>query len=318
MPNQTSSASHLAKSVLTAMGLVKRYEDLTAVDGIDLMVFRGECFGLLGPNGAGKTTTVEILEGLTTADEGEVRIFEMSWNPKNSRAIRQRIGVQLQDNQMAEKLTVREVLTLFRSFYESGCSIDESLELFDLVSKQHTRYHKLSGGQKQRLSLAAALINTPELLFLDEPTTGLDPQARARVWEMVERFKSEGGTVLLTTHYMEEAEKLCDRLAIMDRGKIIVEGTPETLIADLHADQVVMLALKGNMDTARLMALPGVTTVVPQNSVTSLHVGSISETLPALLEATAACNVTIERLQTHQASLDDVFLAYTGRALRDD
>jgi ABC-2 type transport system ATP-binding protein len=317
MTTKKETRTETKETVIIARGLVKKFEDVVAVAGVDLTVRGGECFGLLGPNGAGKTTTVEILEGLTTADAGEVRVLNMTWTGKNQRAIRQRIGVQLQDNQMAEKLTVREVLTLFRSFYDRCLTVDESLASVDLASKQNTRYHKLSGGQKQRLSLAAALINKPDLLFLDEPTTGLDPQARAQVWEMINQFKSDGGTVLITTHYMEEAEKLCDRLAIMDNGRVIVEGTPADLIAALHAEQIVNIVLKGTIELENLESLPSVTRVVPRNGITALHVRTISDTLPALFETAAKANVTIETLRTHQASLDDVFLAHTGRALRD-
>jgi ABC-2 type transport system ATP-binding protein len=312
IPKETSNAP-----VLSCTGLLKRYEDLIAVDGVDLSVAKGECFGLLGPNGAGKTTTVEMLEGLTVPDGGTVELLGKHWSRKSSRTLRERIGVQLQDNQMAEKLTVREVLTLFRSFYESGMEVDTALDLFELRQKQHTRYHKLSGGQKQRLSLATALINNPDILFLDEPTTGLDPQARVRVWDMVNRFKAGGGTVIITTHYMEEAEKLCDRLAIMDHGKIIVEGSPGALIAGLEADQVVQLTLNAPIVNGLLENLPGVTSVTEREGGYALHVRTIAETLPALITAAEAAALSIQTLSTHQASLDDVFLAHTGRALRD-
>jgi len=215
---------------LRCAGLRKRFADVTAVDGLDLEVFAGECFGLLGPNGAGKTTTVEILEGLTPADEGTVEVLGQEWGSggysENGRLLRERIGVQLQETQLAEKVTVVETLRLFRSFYKRGQSVDQVIQTVALEEKRNARVGKLSGGQKQRLAVACALVSDPELLFLDEPTTGLDPQARLSLWDVVDKFREGGGTVLLTTHYMEEATRLCDRVAIMDHGKIIALGTP--------------------------------------------------------------------------------------------
>src|SRR4026208_1711484 len=201
-----ASARAAQRVALRCAGLVKRFTDVTAVNGLDLEVFVGECFGLLGPNGAGKTTTVEILEGLTVADQGEVELLGQRWNGGDDRALRERIGVQLQETQLAEKVTVVETLRLFRSFYQRGHSVDEVIQTVALEEKRNARVGKLSGGQKQRLAVACALVSDPELLFLDEPTTGLDPQARLSLWDVVERFRSGGGTILLTTHYMEEAE----------------------------------------------------------------------------------------------------------------
>src|SRR5690606_20144411 len=195
--------------------LVKRFDDVVAVDGLDLEVHQGECLGLLGPNGAGKTTTIEILEGLTTPDAGVVEVLGMSWHTGRDALIRQRIGVQLQDSQLGDKLTVVEVLRLFRSLYERGRPIEQLLDWFELGPKRDARLHKLSGGQKQRVALACALVSDPDLLFLDEPTTGLDPQARRKVWDVVSDYKARGGSVLLTTHYMEECAQLCDRVVIM-------------------------------------------------------------------------------------------------------
>ena len=220
---------------LRCAGLVKRFTDVTAVDGLDLEVFAGECFGLLGPNGAGKTTTVEILEGLTIPDEGAVELLGQHWNGGDDRALRERIGVQLQETQLAEKVTVVETLKLFRSFYKRGHSVEEVIRTVALEEKRNSRVGKLSGGQKQRLAVACALVSDPELLFLDEPTTGLDPQARLSLWDIVEKFRAGGGTILLTTHYMEEAARLCDRVAIMDHGKVIALGTPAELIESLGA-----------------------------------------------------------------------------------
>jgi ABC-2 type transport system ATP-binding protein len=210
-------------------GLVKRYGDVTAVAGLDHTVARGECFGLLGPNGAGKTTTVEILEGLTPADAGDVEVLGARWGRGDDRALRERLGIQLQETQLADKLTVAETVQLFRSFYRDPHSVDEVLDTVQLQEKRGAWVGKLSGGQKQRLAVACALVSRPDLLFLDEPTTGLDPQSRRQLWDVVARFRAGGGTVLLTTHYMEEAERLCDRVAIVDHGRVIALGTPREL-----------------------------------------------------------------------------------------
>jgi len=239
--------------------LVKRYSDVVAVDGLTFFVNRGECFGLLGPNGAGKTTTIEILEGLLEPDAGDVEVLGLRWRD-HERELRQRLGVQLQETQLAEKLTVEETLRLFRSFYHRGRTIDQLVRIGELESKRTSRVGKLSGGQKQRLALACALAGDPDLLFLDEPTSGLDPQSRRQLWDVLTRFRSEGGTILLTTHYMEEAELLCDRVAIVDHGKVIAEGTTHELTASFAAPRVV----------------------------------------------------------THQGTLEDVFVALTGRHLRDE
>src|SRR4051794_23054079 len=244
---------------LSCKNLVKRYPDVTAVNGVDLEVKRGECFGLLGPNGAGKTTTVEILEGLTPSDEGEVELLGQRWTFGNDRALRERIGVQLQETQLAEKVTVVETLRLFRSFYKRGHGVDKVIETVALEEKRNARVGKLSGGQKQRLAVACALVSNPELLFLDEPTTGLDPQARLSLWDVVDKFREGGGTVLLTTHYMEEATRLCDRVAIMDHGKMIALGTPLDLIESLGADQIVEFRVTKELSEDALKNLPAVT-----------------------------------------------------------
>ncbi len=219
--------------------LVKKYSDVVAVDGLSLHVERGECFGLLGPNGAGKTTTIEILEGLLVPDAGDVEVLGLRWGT-DDRELRQRLGIQLQETQLAEKLTVEETLRVFRSFYNDGPSVDELLGIVELDSKRRSWVGKLSGGQKQRLSVACALAGAPDLLFLDEPTTGLDPQSRRQLWGVLQRFRERGGTVLLTTHYMDEAQTLCDRVAIIDHGRVIAAGTPQELIASLGAPKVVV------------------------------------------------------------------------------
>ena len=220
-------------------GLTKRYADVVAVNGLSLHVRRGECFGLLGPNGAGKTTTIEILEGLLTPDAGDVDVLGLRWG-KDDRELRQRLGVQLQETQLNEKLTVEETLRLFRSFYHRGRTVDELLQIVELESKRRSWVGKLSGGQKQRLAVACALAGDPDLLFLDEPTTGLDPQSRRQLWDLLQRFRAHGGTILLTTHYMDEAETLCDRVAIVDQGRVIAQGVPRELIAALGAPKVVV------------------------------------------------------------------------------
>jgi ABC-2 type transport system ATP-binding protein len=219
-------------SAVRVRELCKKFQDVVAVDSIELDVRTGECFGLLGPNGAGKTTTVEICEGLTEPDSGEVQVLGRRW-ATDADALRQRLGIQLQDTQLSDKLTVVETLNLFRSFFKQGPTPSDVIALVQLEEKRDARVATLSGGQKQRLALACALVGGPELLFLDEPTTGLDPQARRQVWDLIEEFRRGGRTILLTTHYMEEAERLCDRVAIMDHGKVISRGTPRELIDEL-------------------------------------------------------------------------------------
>ncbi|HQX81176.1 MAG TPA: ABC transporter ATP-binding protein [Vicinamibacterales bacterium] len=214
---------------LRLANLRKAYGDVIAVNGLNLEVPAGQCFGLLGPNGAGKTTTIEICEGLTTPDSGVVEVLGRTW-ARDAAALRQRLGIQLQDTQLADKLTVFETVRLFRSFYHHGPAPDDVIALVQLEEKRAARVIELSGGQKQRLALACALVGDPELLFLDEPTTGLDPQARRQLWDLIDTFRKAGKTILLTTHYMDEAERLCDDLAIMDRGQVIARGTPRGLI----------------------------------------------------------------------------------------
>jgi ABC-2 type transport system ATP-binding protein len=248
-------------AALWVRGLRKAYKDVVAVDGIDLEVRPGECFGLLGPNGAGKTTTIEICEGLTTADAGDVEVLGRRWNGAAD-ALRQRLGIQLQETQLSDKLTVAETIRLFRSFYTHGRDAADVIGLVQLDEKRDARVGALSGGQKQRLALACALIGDPELLFLDEPTTGLDPQARRQLWDLITEFKRDGRTIVLTTHYMDEAEQLCDRVAIMDHGHVIARGTPDELMASVP--------------------------MPPREP------------------------------RVHAATLEDVFMALTGRHLRDD
>jgi ABC-2 type transport system ATP-binding protein len=248
-------------SALRVTNLRKTYKDVVAVDGLSLEVRAGECFGLLGPNGAGKTTTIEICEGLNEADSGEVEVLGRRWGP-HSLELKQKLGIQLQDTQLLDKLTVVETLRLFRSFYHQGPDETDAIKLVQLMEKRNARVGDLSGGQKQRLALACALVGDPELLFLDEPTTGLDPQARRQLWELITDFKKLGKTIVLTTHYMDEAEVLCDRVAIVDHGKVIALGTP--------------------------------------------------------LELMASIEMPPRPPREHAATLEDVFVALTGRHLRDD
>jgi ABC-2 type transport system ATP-binding protein len=300
-------------------GVVKRYGSVTAVDGLDLKVLRGECFGLLGPNGAGKTTTIEILEGLLHADEGTVTLLGHQWK-NDAVTLRRRLGIQLQETQLADKLTVEETLRLFRSFYPSGPTVDELLDTVELRPKRDSWVSKLSGGQKQRLSVACALAGKPELLFLDEPTTGLDPQSRRQLWEVLERFRGGGGTILITTHYMDEAHTLCDRVGIMDKGKLIALGTPRELVASLGAEHVVEFALADGhqIDDAVLASVPGVRDVRRDETHLHLSTSELHLTVPALLNLLAGRQATLSQLGTHSATLEDVFVTLTGRQLRDE
>ena len=305
---------------LRCRGLVKRYGNLVAVAGLDLEVRRGECFGVLGPNGAGKTTTVEVLEGLKAPDAGEVEVLGERWRG-DGLGLRVRLGVQLQETKFPEKLRVSEVLGLFRSFYPSGIEVAEALRLVGLEEKAGAYVRTLSGGQKQRLSLACALVGDPELVFLDEPTTGLDPQSRRQTWEIVERLKARGRTVLLTTHYMEEAARLCDRVAIMDHGRIIALGTPRALVATLGAEHVVEFAVEEGVapavPEAALACLPSVERVTRDGERWRLTVREVHRAVPALLAMLAGLGAEPTHLTTHHATLEDVFVALTGRSLRD-
>jgi ABC-2 type transport system ATP-binding protein len=303
--------------VIRCSGLVKRYDDVLAVDGISLEVRRGECFGLLGPNGAGKTTTVEIFEGLLDRDAGEVEILGETWE-RGGRKIRQRIGITLQETQFIDKLTVLETLVLFRSFYRDGPEPEEILKLVELEEKANARFGKLSGGQKQRLSVACSLVGDPELLFLDEPTTGLDPVSRRQIWEGIRAFKHRGGSVLLTTHYMDEAHRLCDRVAIIDHGRVIALDTPARLVASLGAENVVEFRTEPAAEVPPLESLPGVQSVRVEDGSVSLTVGEVHRVVPSLLRELQRQGLDLTSLVTHHATLEDVFVSLTGRRLEGD
>ena len=301
--------------------LRKRYpsrdQPVDAVAGLDLEVRRGECFGLLGPNGAGKTTTIEILEGLVRPTSGEVEVLGLRWEA-DERALRERIGVTLQETRFPEKSSVLEMARLFRSFYHQGLEPAEVLARVTLESKADAFVENLSGGQRQRLAVALALVGDPELLFLDEPTTGLDPQARLQLWDVIRDLKARGRTTLLTTHYMDEAEKLCDRVAIVDHGKVIAEGTPAQLIARIGGEHVVDFAVIGDgPDAAEFAAIESVRAARAEADGYSLTVGEPHRAIPPLLDLLAARGLVVARLTTRQASLEDVFVALTGRHLRD-
>jgi ABC-2 type transport system ATP-binding protein len=313
---------------LLLRGIRKAYAEVKAVDGLDLEVARGECFGLLGPNGAGKTTTIEICEGLTTPDDGTVEVLGLNWRTGASE-LRQRIGIQLQETQFPDKLTVEETLRLFRSFFKRGIPVEESVQTAQLEEKRGSRVGGLSGGQKQRLAMATALVGDPELLFLDEPTTGLDPQARRHVWDLVDGLKQTGRTIILTTHYMEEAERLCDRVAIMDHGRVIAQGTPQQLIATLGGEDIVEFAVGGVepggheashavVDAELLRAISGVQSLHMDEGLHRLSVTELHVAVPRIFAALRGQGLHLSEFRTHSATLEDVFVKLTGRNLRDE
>src|SRR5687767_2449159 len=303
-------------AALQVQGLRKAYGDVVAVAGLDLEVRTGECFGLLGPNGAGKTTTIEICEGLLAPDSGSVVVLDKTWEA-NARDLQERLGIQLQDTQLAEKLTVDETLTLFQSFYREARNVEDVIDMVELGEKRFARVGTLSGGQKQRLAVACALVGDPAILFLDEPTTGLDPQSRIQLWETVARFRRTGGTVLLTTHYMEEAERLCDRVAIVDHGRLIAVGTPRELIARLEAANIIEFTSDPPIESAVFEGLTGFHGCTRRKDGWLLRVESLAEAVPQVITLIERNNAKLRTLSTHAATLEDLFVSLTGRELRD-
>lgn len=301
--------------------LMKRYGRFTAVNDVSFTIRRGEIFGLLGPNGAGKTTTLEVIEGLRKGDGGAVTVdgFDVR---RDRRAVQRRIGVQLQTTTLFDELTVRETIELFGSFYPTARPADELLREVALEEKARAHPNDLSGGQRQRLALALALVNDPALLLLDEPTTGLDPQSRHLLWETIQRLREQGKTILLTTHFMDEAQTLCDRIAILDGGRIIAEDTPAGLIGLLNASATIECALipaagGQTLDSAALRRLPGVSEVESKAGRVRIFSSRIEQTLVALFQRAEARGVAVEGLLVQAPTLEDVFLKLTGRGLRE-
>jgi len=306
-------------SAIRIEGLIKRYGDVVAVDGLDLQVTSGECFGLLGPNGAGKTTTIEILEGLLSPTAGTVEVLGRRWD-RQPDELRARIGVALQETKLFDRLTVEETLRLFRTFYtgRATLSVETLLEEMQLQEKRATWVMKLSGGQRQRLAVALGLIGDPEVLFLDEPTTGLDPQSRRALWDTIAALRARGKTVVLTTHYMDEAERLCDRVAIVDHGKRIALGTPAELIDQSGGQHLVELSTDPALPPEALAGLGGLRAIRPQGDGFALSIDEPHVALPALVARLAERGARPTRLVSRTATLDDVFLSLTGRTLRED
>ncbi|HSR51741.1 MAG TPA: ABC transporter ATP-binding protein [Acidobacteriota bacterium] len=317
------SAAAVNGPALLCRQLYKRYESgdkaVDAVNGLDLEVRPGECFGLLGPNGAGKTTTVEILEGILEPTSGEVEVLGMRWGQGHDRSIRQQLGITLQDSRLHDRLTVKETIRLYRSFYEDGIEVRKALEQVGLEEKADSWVVKLSGGQQQRLAVATALVGHPKLLFLDEPTTGLDPQARRQLWEVISELKREGSTILLTTHYMDEAEKLCDRVAIIDHGEIIAQGSPHELVSRLGGEHIVIFTLleEASPDPTRFESVDAVSQVDQEGDSYMLTTSHPHRTIPALLAALQEDGLQLASLTTRHVNLEDVFVSLTGRHLRD-
>jgi ABC-2 type transport system ATP-binding protein len=304
------------EAVIRVDDVRKSYGQVRAVDGVTFEVRKGEIFGLLGPNGAGKTTTMELIEGLHPPDSGELQVLGMDVR-KFASAIKNRVGVQLQTAALYPQLTVAELLSLFGSFYVRQQPVDRLLDDLELGEKRNAQTKNLSGGQRQRLSVALALVNDPEVVFLDEPTTGLDPAARQGLWSVVRRMKNEGRTILMTTHYMEEAEALCDRLAIMDHGHILDSGTVDELIGRRFRERGVHFGRRGAPEESSLRALPGVSRVVYEADEIVLFTSDVPATISQLLDLTGRSGTEPDNLMIRRASLEDVFLELTGRALRD-
>jgi len=304
------------EAAVRVVNVFKKYGPVKAVDGISFEVARGEVFGLLGPNGAGKTTTVEMLEGLRAPDSGllEVLGIDVARNPDE---LKQRVGVTLQTAELYPKLKVVEVLDLFRSFYKRSLPTEQLIGFLDLGERRHAQTRQLSGGQRQRLAVALALVNDPEMIFLDEPTTGLDPAARRSLWDLIQKLQGQGKTILLTTHYMEEAEVLCDRLAILDHGRILALGSVDELVNKRFKDRSVRFDQIAALEDEQLIVLPGVKSIKHDDGVTVLYTRDVAGTIGGLLDATEVLGVEPANLGIRRPTLEDLFLDLTGRALRD-
>jgi ABC-2 type transport system ATP-binding protein len=304
------------KAVIRVDHLRKSYKDIKAVNDISFRVYEGEIFGMLGPNGAGKTTTMEIVEGIRKADSGRVTVLGIDVK-KDPRKVKANIGVQLQTTSLYPRLTVREVMALFGSFYPKSASIDKLIKLVDLEDSKKKRCKNLSGGQQQRLSIALALVNNPKVLFLDEPTSGLDPQSRHNIWSMIEYVRSKGKSVFITTHYMEEAQRLCDRVAIIDYGKIIATDKPDKLVLQHFQEEAIEFELSQKLENDVLSAVAGVTNVVQENGKVTVYSSAVPVTVSALLDLAKQRGFELTNLYVRRATLEDVFLKLTGRRIRE-
>jgi ABC-2 type transport system ATP-binding protein len=304
------------KAVIKVDHLRKSYKEIKAVSDISFRVYEGEIFGMLGPNGAGKTTTMEIVEGIRKADSGRVTVLGIDVK-KDPRKVKTNIGVQLQTTSLYPRLTVREVMVLFGSFYPKSASIDKLIKLVDLEDSKKKRCKNLSGGQQQRLSIALALVNNPKVLFLDEPTSGLDPQSRHNIWSMIEYVRSKGKSVFITTHYMEEAQRLCDRVAIIDYGKIIATDKPDKLISQHFQEEAIEFELSQKLENDVLSAVAGVTNVVQEDGKVIVYSSAVPVTVSALLDLAKQRGFELTNLYVRRATLEDVFLKLTGRRIRE-
>jgi len=314
----TKTKKESSSMVINVEHLVKSYGDVKAVKDISFQIMQGETFGMLGPNGAGKTTTVEIIEGLRHADSGHISVLGMDV-AKVPTKVKQKIGIQLQAPSLLPLVTVQEILVLFSSFYEHSLPVDEVLELLALEESRKVLVKNLSGGQQQRLSVAMALINNPDIVFFDEPTTGLDPQARHSLWAVIENMRNEGKTVFLTTHYMDEAERLCDRVAVIDHGKIIAMGSPRELINEHFNESAIQFELDPAPPEVILKSFPGAKEVMVSNNEVIMYSENIPVTMSAILKYAEKADITdqLKDLYVREATLEDVFLKLTGRKIRE-
>ena len=306
----------MSEAVVQIKNLYKSYGKIKAVDGISFNVSKGEIFGMVGPNGAGKTTTIECIEGLRKPSSGSIDV--LGFNPtKDGRNLRKYIGIQLQQSELPERLKVWEALELFNSFYHKTIKWPSLLDDLGLKEKQKSYFDKLSGGQKQRLFIALALINNPDVLFLDELTTGLDPQARRNTWKLIENIRKKGKTIFLTTHYMEEAERLCDRVAIMDHGKIIALDTPDNLIRDINVEQRLLFNLVQDFDINLIKQLSTITNAEQKANKIVVY-GKDQSMVSDVVNLLVKNNIRFLNLKTEQATLEDVFLTLTGSEMEKE